>query len=160
MMPNFIRSVSGTKNHRITASLILVLITMVFAGCTTPISGRLEGSPDATALFENNQILDNHQYYIAGDQRIPYAIIAIDDNYLLRSDRWLAINMNSTQLNQLVYRMEQVYAINPKGAWIVDHDGNRLGIWYSAQRQTLVKRDRENRIVVKRPDPPDLRGIP
>ena len=160
MMTEIDLSVSEAKNPIITKSLILVLIALVFAGCTTPISGRLEGNPEVTEMFKNHQILANHQYYVAGDQRIPFAIIAIDNNYQLRSDRWGAIDMNSTQLSQLIYRMEQVYAINPRGAWIVDNEGNRLGIWYSAQLQTLVKREKENRIVVARPDPPDLRGIP
>ena len=140
--------------------LVLALIALVFAGCSTPITGRLNGSPEVTEVFRNNIILTNHQYYISGDQRIPFAIIAIDNNYQLRSGRWLEIDMNSTQLNQLVYRMEQVYSISPRGAWIMDNDGSRLGIWYASQRQTLVKRDRENRVVVITPDPPDLRGIP
>jgi hypothetical protein len=111
-------------------------------------------------VFRKNLILTNHQYYTSGDQRIPFAIIAIDNNYQLNPGRWREIDMNSTQLSQLIYRMEQVYSANPRGAWIMDHDGSRLGIWYSSRRQTLVKRDRENRVVVIPPEPPDLRGIP
>jgi len=152
--------VSGAKNHLVFKSLILALNALIFVGCSTPISGRLEGSPEATEVFRKNQILANHDYYISGDQRIPLAIIAIDNKYQFKTSRWRAIDMNSTQLSQLTYRMEQVYSINPRGAWIMDNDGTRLGIWYSSQRQTLVKRDRENRVVVVNPDPPDLRGIP
>jgi hypothetical protein len=152
--------VSGAKNHLVIKNFILVVMALVVAGCSTPLSGRLEGSPEATEVFRNNQILANHQYYISGDQRIPFGIIAIDNNYQLRFERWQEIDMNSTQLNQLIYRMGQVYSKTPRGAWILDHDGSRLGIWYSAQYQTLVKRDSKNRIVVVNPDPPDLRGIP
>ncbi len=151
---------SGKKNHMLLRGLALALFALVFAGCSTPVSGRLERSPEATEVFRKNQILADHQYYISGDQRVPFAIIAIDNNYQLKFDRWRAIDMNPTQLSQLTYRMEQVYSINPRGAWIVDNDGTRLGIWYSSQTQTLVRRDRENRIVVVNPDPPDLRGIP
>lgn len=151
---------SRARNPIMAICLFLALTALVVAGCAAPIAGRLEPSPEATEVFQKNQILANHQYYISGDQRIPFAIIAIDNQYQLKFDRWRAIDMNSTQLNQLIYRMEQVYSITPKGAWIVDNDGNRLGIWYSSQRQTLVKRDRQQRIVVVNPDPPDLRGIP
>jgi len=141
-------------------SLILATIALICAGCSTPISGRLENSPQATELFKKHQILPGHQYYISGFQRIPYAIIAVDNNYQLRAGHWKPIDMNSTSLNQLIYRMEHVYSLNPRGAWILDQDGNRLGAWYSSQYQTKVKREKDNRIVVVNPDPPDLRGIP
>jgi len=52
-----------------------------------------------------------------------------------------------------------VYSLNPRGAWILDHEGNRLGIWYSSQYQTLVKQEKDGRIVVVTPEPPDLRGV-
>ena len=159
MMKNFLHD-PGVKIHFTAKFLILAYVVIAFAGCAAPITGRLEVSSDATEVFSKNQILANHQYYISGDQRIPFAIIAIDNNYQLKFDRWRAIDMNSTQLNQLIYRMGQVYSKTPRGAWILDHDGTRLGIWYSSQYQTLVKRDRQNRIVVVNPDPPDLRGIP
>ena len=151
---------SRAKTRFLFCSLIPATIAIIFAGCAAPISGRLQSNPEATELFKSSQILSNHQYYVSGFQRIPYAIIAVDKNYQLRSGRWKPIDMDSTSLNQLIYRMEHVYSLNPRGAWIMDNDGSRLGIWYSSQRQTLVKRDRENRVVVVNPDPPDLRGIP
>ena len=159
MMKTFLY-VPGAKMDFAGKSLILAFIVLAFAGCAAPISGRLEVSPEVTEVFRKNQILADHQYYISGDQRIPFAIIGIDNNYQLKFHRWRAIDINSTQLNQLIYRMEQVYSKTPRGAWILDHDGTRLGIWYSSQYQTMVRRDRQNRIVVVNPDPPDLRGIP
>jgi len=63
-------------------------------------------------------------------------------------------------LNQLIYRMEHVYSLEPRGAWILDQDGNRVGIWYSSRYQTTVKIEKDNYVVVVTPEPPDLRGIP
>jgi len=154
------RCEAGTKTRFLFYSLILATMALTFAGCATPISGRLENSPQATELFKKNQILPGHQYYVSGFQRIPYAIIAVDNNFQLRVGHWKPIDMNSTSLNQLIYRMEHVYSLNPRGAWILDQEGNRLGAWYSSQYQTKVKRGKDNRIVVLSPDPPDLRGIP
>jgi hypothetical protein len=148
------------KTRFVFNGLILALAALIFAGCSAPIAGRLQGSPEVTEVFKSSQIVANHQYYVSGFQRIPYAVIAVDNNYQLRSSRWKPINMDSTSLNQLIYRMEHVYSLNPRGAWILDHEGNRLGIWYSSQYQTKVKREKDNWIVVVNPDPPDLRGIP
>jgi len=151
---------SRTITRLLFYSLTLALVVLVFAGCSTPVSGRLQNSSEVTELFKNSQILPNHKYYVSGFQRIPYAIIAVDNNFELRTRYWKPLNIDSAALNQLVYRMEHVYSLNPRGAWILDQDGSRVGVWYSSQSQTRVKRDKENRITVANPDPPDLRGIP
>ena len=149
-----------TKTRFIYGGLIVALMILILAGCSTPLVGRLQSSPEITEVFKSNRILPNHQYYVSGFQRIPYAIIAVDNNYQLRSSRWKPIDMDAAALNQLIYRMEHVYSISPKGALILDHEGNQLGIWYSSRIQTKVKREKDNQIVVVSPDPPDLRGIP
>lgn len=154
------RNGSRAKIRFLSGSLILATTTLIFAGCSAPVSGRLQSSPEATEMFKSNQILPKHQYYVSGFQRIPYAIIAVDNNYQLRTGHWKPIDLDSTSLNQLIYRMEHVYSLNPRGAWILDQEGNRLGAWYSSQYQTNVVRKKDNRIVVVSPDPPDLRGIP
>jgi len=151
---------SGVNTRLVSIAFIWALISLIFIGCSAPISGSLQSSPEVTEVFEKSQILSNHQYYVSGFQRIPYAIIAVDNNFQLRTGRWKPIDMDSTALNQLIYRMEHVYSLNPRGAWILDPEGNRLGVWYSSQYQTKVKREKGNRIVVVNPEPPDLRGIP
>jgi len=147
------------KTGLLSGSAILAVMIMFFAGCSTPVTGRLQNSSEVTEVFKNSQILPNHQYYVAGFQRVPYAIIAIDNKYQLRSNRWQPIDLESTSLNQLIYRMDQVYSLNPEGAWILDHEDNRMGVWFSSRYQTRVKREKDNQIVVLTPEPPDLRGI-
>ena len=139
---------------------ILVVGTMVLSGCGTSINGRLQNSREANQIFENNQLLPNHTYYYSGFQRIPYGIIGIDDTYTLRSNRWKPIELNPTLLNQLKYRMAHVYSLDPRGAWILDPEGNRMGIWYSSRRSTRIRIEKNNQIVVVTPEPPDLRGVP
>jgi hypothetical protein len=147
------------KTGLLFVSAILAVMMLFFAGCSASVTGRLQNSSEVTEVFENSQILPNHQYYIAGFQRVPYAIIAIDNNYQLRSSRWQPIDLDSSSLNSLIYRMDTVYSLNPRGAWILDHEDNRMGVWFSSRYQTMVKREKDNQIVVLTPEPPDLRGI-
>lgn len=149
-----------TQVYRVFYGLFLALMALAFAGCSTPVSGRLQSNPAVTEMFQAGRILPDHQYFVSGFQRIPYGIIAVDNQYQLRSNRWKPIDMDSTSMSQLLYRMEHVYSLKPRGAWILDHEGNRLGAWYSSQYQTTVKRQKDNQIVVVNPEPPDLRGIP
>ena len=152
--------VAGKKDWRFFLSFLLALMIALLSGCGASIHGRLQSSHEITQAFKNNQILSDHQYYYSGFQRIPYAIIGIDNRYRLRSSRWKPIELNPTLLNQLAYRMEHVYSIQPRGAWILDHDDNRIGIWYSSIYQTKVLVEKDNYVVVVTPEPPDLRGIP
>ena len=134
--------------------------TVFLVACTSATYGRLENSPEVTQVFKNGEILLDNQYYVSGFQRIPFAIIAIDSKYQLRSGRWQPLDLDSIALNQIVYRMDFVYSLAPRGAWIVDHEGHRLGVWYSSKFQTTVERRKSNQIMVVSPEPPDLRGVP
>ena len=139
---------------------ILVLGTMVLSGCGTSNNGRLQNSREASQIFKNNQVLPDYTYYYSGFQRIPYGIIGIDNTYTLRSSHWKPIELNPTLLNQLKYRMAHVYSLDPRGSWILDPEGNRVGIWYSSRSNTKIRIEKNNQIVVLAPEPPDLRGIP
>ncbi|MEJ2170834.1 MAG: hypothetical protein P8X90_35535 [Desulfobacterales bacterium] len=154
---------ASAATARLLSGLFLMLLmstALVFAGCGSVTYGRLENSPEVTQVFKEGKILSNHQYYVSGFQRVPYAIIAIADNYQLQSGRWQPLDINSTTLDQMVYRMDHVYSLIPRGAWILDHEGHRLGVWFSSQYQTTVQREKNNQIMVASPEPPDLRGVP
>ncbi len=152
--------VAGAKGWFLLLTIVPALMMAVLSGCSSSSHGRLQSSHEVTQVFKNNQILSDHQYYSSGFQRIPYGIIGIDNRYRLRSNRWKPIDLNPTLLNQLAYRMEHVYSIEPRGAWILDPDGNRVGIWYSSRYQTTVKIEKDDYVVVVTPEPPDLRGNP
>ena len=139
---------------------LLAVLVPALSGCGPSVYGRLESSREVTEAFTGSQVLANHRYYYYGFQRIPYGIIGIDQNYTLRTSNWKLIDMNPTLLNQLIYRMQHVYRVEPRGAWILDQEGNRLGIWYSSQYWTKVKLEKDNQVVVVTPTPPDLSGIP
>jgi hypothetical protein len=152
-------SSAEAKTGFLSVSAILAVMILFFSGCTSSVTGRLQNSSEVTQIFKSSQILADHQYYIIGFRTVPHGIIAIDSNYQLRSNRWQPLDMDSFALNQLVSRMDHVYSLNPRGAWILDHEGNRLGVWFSSQYQTRVKREQDNRIMVVTPEPPDLRGV-
>ena len=152
--------VAGAKRWFLFLGIVLALMMAVLSGCSSSNHGRLQSSHEVTQAFKNNQILSDHQYYSSGFQRIPYGIIGIDNRYRLRSNRWKPIDLNPALLNQLAYRMEHVYSIEPRGAWILDPDGNRVGIWYSSRYHTKVKIEKDDYVVVVTPEPPDLRGNP
>ena len=138
--------------------LIIALMIPAVSGCGSAAYGRLESDPEAAAVFSKNQVFPDYTYYYSGFQTVPYGIIGIDNKYRLRSSLWKRIDMNPVLLNQLTYRMQNVYSLNPRGSWILDPDGRRVGIWYSSQFQTKVEFRKDNQIIVLTPKSPDLSG--
>lgn len=132
----------------------------LLCSCTTLNYGKLQSSFDITELFEKAQILPDHVYYYSGLQGVPDAIVGIHPNYTLRAKTWQQIDFAHITLKKWIYRMNYVQLVTPQGAWILGPEGDQLGVWYSAQRQTAVRLDKENRLVIAPPLPPELRGVP
>ena len=141
------------------AGSLVALSVMILGGCTaTSKNGRLRGDNAVTELFENQQILPDHSYYFNGFQAIPYAIVAIDNQYTLRrSSAWQQIKPDPDYLKQLVTRMQVVYAGIPQGAWIMGPNAERLGLWYSTERQTAVRLTEDNSLRLAAPVRPSMR---
>ncbi len=138
-------------------SLVGLLCSCATSGASY---GKLQSSHDVSELFDNAQVLPDHIYYYSGLQGVPDAIIAIHPNYSLRAKLWKQVDFSPTTLQKWTYRMNYVHLVTPRGAWIVGPNGDRLGIWFSAQKQTSVRLDSQNQLVVAPPPPPELRGVP
>ena len=143
------------------ATISLTLVGLLCSCATSSGTyGKLQSSHDVTELFENAQVLADHLYYYSGLQGAPDAIIGIHPNYSLRAKLWKQIDFSNLTLQKWTYRMNYVHLVAPRGAWILGPNGDRLGIWFSAQKQTSVRLDSENRLVLAPPLPPELRGGP
>ncbi|MDX1709261.1 MAG: hypothetical protein R3274_11715 [Desulfobacterales bacterium] len=150
---------TGQRRSWILAAVGLGLVGLL-CSCGSSNYGKLQSSHDITRLFESAQVLPDHVYYYSGLEGVPDAIIGIHANYTLREKRWSQVDFTHERLQKWTFRMRYVHLVSPQGAWILGPRGDRLGIWFSAQRQTPVRLDRSNRLVVIPPLPPDLRGVP
>ena len=151
----------GLKRLLLSAAVGLGLIGLLCACATTGAGyGKLRSSHEITELFDKAQVLPDHIYYFSGLQGVPDAIIGIHPNYSLRAKLWKQVDFSPTTLQKWTYRMSYVHLVTPQGAWILSPKGDQLGIWFSAQKQTSVRLDSQNRLVVAPPPPPELRGVP
>ena len=133
----------------------------ILGGCATPSNkGRLQVNNAVTELFENQQILPDHSYYFNGFSAIPYVIVGIDNQYTLNSSAWRPVRPDPDLLKQLITRMQIVYSGIPQGAWIMGPNDERLGIWFSTERQTAVRLKADNQVLLAAPAPPRMGGGP
>jgi hypothetical protein len=120
--------------------------------------GKLERSREVTNKFETYQILPDHRYYTHGWGTIPYAIIGIPNNIKLRQGLWKAVEVTAPLLRSWVSQMDSIYGYPPYGSHILDHQGNRIGVWYSSKQWTTVVIEDDNQVAVFTPEPPGFRG--
>jgi len=159
-MTSTLHKKSTRMKHMFMAGAGLMILIFSLTACSAANYGSLKGSSEVTRMFEDNQVLPDYDYYYYGFQRIPYAIIGVHRDYQLYSKAWQYIKLTPTNLNQLLYRMDIVYRTPPRGAWILNAGGNRVGIWYSSEYATSVKMRPDNQIMIVPPKPPDLTGMP
>ena len=158
MLSNLVQK-GGKKLHRLSTVIGLGLLFLL-CSCITSNYGKLQPSPEITKIFDDDRILSDHSYYYSGLQGVPDAIVGIQSNYSLKSKRWQQVDLTSLLLRKWVDRMAYVHMVTPRGAWILDSDGHRIGVWYAARHQATVRVDQENRVFIAAPLPPELRGVP
>jgi hypothetical protein len=143
--------IHGRRRNSFAISIVLVL----FSGCAAGGYGRLLTDPQVTQMFETNTVPEDYRYYQTGRTDLPYAIIGIAPHYQLDSAIWESVKPNTNEFSRkvnFVWIPETWDRLEPaQGAWIVDAQGTRVGIWFSAYPRTTVQVKQDRRVVVFSP---------
>jgi hypothetical protein len=138
-----------------------VLMLIMLAGCASGNYGSLTWDRELDNMFESYQVLPEHHYYITGGYGAPAAILAIHENFQLDNEAnlWVPVpDVSPNQMKKWVDNLAPEINFWDKSHffafYILDPDGNRVGAWYSGQKNTTVNFLDDNRIRVF---PPDLK---
>jgi len=143
----------------ILSALVLVIILITLTGCATMEGKKSSGvftSREATDIWHSYEVLPNYNYYISGADSRPRYIIGIDNKYHLTSKLWKPVDLTPEMLDHWInyYRPRVGYSVNSYGAFIMDPNGERVGLWYAMRNFKLtgsVKFGENNQISVMRP---------
>jgi len=130
------------------------MIVLALSGCTMSKFGKLESNRDITQSFETYQVLPKHKYYYRGASSKPTVIVGINDTYELNLPMWLPIDTDSDNFRRLIDIVSlqgMGNNITPWGFNIIDHNGDYVGVWYSAIRNAAVEIDENRQIINLRP---------
>jgi hypothetical protein len=131
-------------------NFFLFLGLIFFTGCSTADYGSLKHSRDITQAFETYHVFPNCRYYYLNQENNPYAVIALKAPYTLSSsNQWTEFDPDSDKFKKEVGLVEG-FPVNYSysyGSYILDHQGNQIGYWYSSLRLTSIKVDDESKKV-------------
>ena len=158
--------IAFNKWNRLLLLLAAIVSFFLLAGCAGGNYGKLDRDRDLDNMFLNYEVLPDHNYYISGGYYAPKAILAIQKEYALDNpgNLWVAVpNVDYLQMRKWIDTIapEQNYRWSGGyfAAYILDTNGNRVGVWYSIEDFTTVKFLEGSRMQVATPDLNQKRGV-
>ena len=155
------KQVTGSRFVRSCAAIGVLVMAAMVSGCFENY-GRLRHNTGVTQAFKDNQIDPNYKYYYYGRTNMPYAVIGIDRDYHMRSRIWREVDPDTEQFKEMVFWVWDDYRYYSqhnftKGAFILNPEGEKVGIWYSGLWWAAIRFEENKRIVVM-PETPFFGG--
>jgi hypothetical protein len=123
------------------------------------IYGTLDRDRDLDNMFRSYEVLQDYNYYTSGGYDAPNAILLIHKDYKLDNpgNLWVPIPyVDYEQMRKWVSVISSEQDFNRSGnyyaAYILDQNGQRVGVWYSVEIFATVKFLERNRVLVYTPE--------
>ena len=125
---------------------LIVALLLAVVGCAANY-GSFTLDAGVARDFQAGVIRPEYQYYYAGREGMPYAIIGIDRRYSVPSRYWIAFTPKPEQLKDMSGNFYGKNRQDPYGALIRAADGQVVGIWYSNVQFRSVTVDQKAKTV-------------
>lgn len=140
-----------------TALICFVMMGLaLLIGCSGKF-GSLKRDQEVQQLFESSRLPLEYKYYYDGYSSYPYVIFGIAPQYEMNSKMWREAAPDTEDFAKMVKTVWEDYGYYKFGADILDPNGKKVGILYSAIYETSIKFVGDNQIVVM-PNSPFLWG--
>jgi hypothetical protein len=143
------------RNFISSAVFCFFLIPLFMVGCAAGQYGQLRMDSHVTQMFDTSSVPETFRFYTIGRTDLPYAIIGIDPDWHLITDFWDPVKPNTPDFARKVRAIWTPETwdryLSGQGAWILDAQGNKIGIWYSMYPYTTIKVEPGHRVRIFSP---------
>jgi hypothetical protein len=143
IIQNFIRTSFKTV-------IFLTAALSILTSCGSKYGG-LQRSHAVNQVFQDYDLLPDHNYYYYGWESTPHAIAGIHSDYVLQAPAWNPVAPTREQMQSWISKMNAVYGDLPYGAFILGPKNTKLGIWFSSLRYAKIEMDEKNQIIALSP---------
>ncbi len=144
---------SVKKHPLFTRALLSAMIIILAMGCAQKY-GSLQQSAEVHQVFQKLEVMPDYVYYFQGLESQPFAIAGIHQRYELNARLWQQFDPAAPALEDFIDRLIIRHGHEPQGFIILDHNGEKLGIWYSSFHWATVQTGSDNQIIVLSPEAP------
>lgn len=133
--------------------LLISVILALFVGCAgLKHFGKYKLSDEVKSTFGSSPVPVGYHFYYSGSSTRPTAIMGILKSYTLTAtDLWTRVVLDPKTLQSWVESMQKRFFHPPYGYYILDPDGNRIGIYYTPWDPGPVKMEGNNRVSIYLP---------
>lgn len=124
------------------AAGLLMMLLAALTGCANGKFRKIQPDKQVLDTFLSYQMLPDHKYDYRGVASSPSVVAGINQDFVMNLRMWAAIDTDSGDFKTLVDRISFRGMGNnaePWGLIILDHQGNRVGVWYSALRGAAIE---------------------
>ena len=136
-------------NRQLSSAICMVLLAALAmtAGCAGSY-GKFVSSPAVQKQYNTSSLPDAYQYYYSGRSGLPYAVVGINNKYEFSSRFWFKIDTMG-QVYKKISDLSDLHAdaTRMRTADILDHKGNKIGVWFSYYYYTPVRINPETETV-------------
>jgi hypothetical protein len=132
--------------HHVIPTVMGLCVLALITGCSGRY-GNLKRDIEVQQAFESNTVPMDYKYYYYGLSE-TYAIFGIDPKFEMHSRVWRETTPDTEDFKEMVRWIWEDYGYYKFGANILDPQGKKVGIYFSAIRETAVKFENDNQIMV------------
>jgi len=134
-------------NKQLGIGFLGIVILILLSGCSARY-GSYQLNEEVKQAFESQQLPADYQYYYYGQSNVPIVIFGIETKYVMHSVMWKNVSADTEEFRELTRWVWEDYEYYKFGAEILDPDGEKIGILYTAVHETLFKFEANDRITV------------
>ena len=137
-------------------SVLMIFLLAGYAAAGT-VYAKFDRDRDLDNMFQNFEVMQDYNYFTSGGYDAPSGILLLHKDYELDNPGrlWVPIPyVDNNQVRKWVSSIGDGQVLRSGGyyaAYILDQNGNRVGIWYSETYET-VKLLEGNRVFVYTPE--------
>jgi hypothetical protein len=132
--PDPIRSINMVKRTTRRSLAFATASVILISACSLANLGWLRNSQEVDRAFETLQVYPNYRYWYLYLENSPYAVLGLNREYRIEDIMWTEVAPDSETFAKVVglVRSFPVPGSRTYGAYILDGEGERIGVWYSS----------------------------
>ena len=135
------------KNKILWVGTLGIIVLTLVAGCSGKY-GSYKRDTGVMQAFESNQVPADYKYFYYGFDTRPYVIFGVEPKYEMNSRMWMEVSADTSEFKQMTRWTWEDYGYHKFGADILDPNGNKVGVLYTAIRGITLKFGENNQISV------------
>lgn len=125
-------------------------LVLLAVGCPPDNTGATRKAPEVAQAFESLQVFPNYRYFLLNQENDPFGVAGLGPGYWIEGPDWKEIEPGSPVFGKVVGLIQNFPAQGGRtgGYYIVDRQGNPIGVWYSSLNAGITIDPDTKRVII------------